>query len=136
MSDFTSRVGRLDDVAMPDDYDLDADEVTQVVKCPPGYAFSQSASPALYTSRVKRHMVLDRGLGWVKGFLTGRAQAQTRQDCDCKVLMDLTGATLSMRLPHDRYTAVGQAAAEGSWVLLKEVTMLPRMFHSELLAPS
>ena len=49
---------------MPDDDDdLDADETTLRLECPPGYTFSHSASPALDASLVKRHIVLHRGLG-------------------------------------------------------------------------
>ena len=49
---------------MPDDDDdLDADETTLRLECPPGYTFSHSASPALDASLVKRHIVLRRGLG-------------------------------------------------------------------------
>ena len=60
--------------------------------------------------------MLRRRLGWVKGFITRRAQARTRQDYHHRVLVDRTGATLSMRLPIGKYTAVGEAAAEGLWV--------------------
>ena len=78
--DFTSRVSGSNDVAMPDDdNDLDADETTLPLECPPGYAFSRSASPALKASLVKRHIMLRRGLGWVKsssrdGHRLGRAR--------------------------------------------------------------
>ena len=74
------------------------------------------------------------GLGWVKGFITRRAQARTRQDFDTRVLIDRTGATLSMRFPLRKYTAVGEPVAEGSRVLLKKVTVLSRMLQRELLA--
>ena len=51
------------------------------------------------------------------------------------MLIDRTGATLSMRLPLGKYTAAGEAAAEGSRVLLEEATVLSRMLQRELLAP-
>ena len=40
-----------------------------------------------------------------------------------------------MRLPLGKYTAIGEAAAEGSWVLLEEATALSRILQRELLAP-
>ena len=40
-----------------------------------------------------------------------------------------------MRLPHGKYTADGEAAAEGCWVLLEEATVLSRMIRRELLTP-
>ena len=40
-----------------------------------------------------------------------------------------------MRLPHGKYTADGEAAAEGCWVLLEEATVLSRMLQRELFAP-
>ena len=79
--------------------------------------------------------MLRRWLGWVKGLITRRAQARTRQECDHRELIDRTGATLSMRLPHGKYTAVGEAAVEGSRVLLEEAAVLSRMLQCELLAP-
>ena len=51
------------------------------------------------------------------------------------MLIDRTGATLSMRLPLGNYAAAGEAAAEGSRVLLEESTVLSRMLQRELLAP-
>ena len=51
------------------------------------------------------------------------------------MLIDRTGATLSMRLPLGNYAAAGEAAAEGSRVLLEEATVLSRMLQRELLAP-
>ena len=102
---------------------------------PPGYAFSRSASTALGEPLVKRHIVLRRGLGWVNGFITRRALARTRQDYDYRLLFDRTGATLSMRLPLGKDTAVGEAAAERFWVILEEATSLPKMLQRELLAP-
>ena len=51
------------------------------------------------------------------------------------MLIDRTGATLSMRLPLGKYTAAGEAAAEGSRVLLEESTVLSRVLQRELLAP-
>ena len=64
---------------MPDDDDdLDADEAKLSLECPPGKAFSRSASPALDASCYHAAP----GLGWVKGFITRRAQAWTRQDYD------------------------------------------------------
>ena len=78
--DYTSRVRGSDSIAIPDDDDdLDADETTLPLECPPGYAFSRSASPALDASLVRR------GLGWVKGFITLLAQARTRQDYNYSV---------------------------------------------------
>ena len=77
---------------MPHD-DLDADETTLPLKCPPGYAFSRSVSPALEASLVKRHIMLRRGLGWVKGFITRREQARMRQARDYRVSIDRTGAS-------------------------------------------
>ena len=134
--DYTSRVRGSEDVAMPDDDDdLDADEPILPLECPPGYAFARSASPALDASLVKRHIMLCRALGYVKGFIMRRAHARTRQDYDYRVLIDRTDAALSMRLPRGKYTAVGEAAAEGSWVLLEEATELSRMLQRELLAP-
>ena len=121
---------------MPDDDDdLDADGKKLSLECPPGYAFSRSASPALDESLVKRHIVLRRGLGWVNGFITRRAQARTRQDYDYRVLFDRTGATFSMRLPLGKDTAVGEATGERSWVVLEEATSLSKMLQRELLAP-
>ena len=102
---------------------------------PPGYAFSRSASTALGEPLVKRHIVLRRGLGWVNGFITRRAQARTRQDYDYRVFFDRTVATLSMRLPLGKDTAVGEAAAERSWVLLEEATSLSKMLQRDILAP-
>ena len=64
---------------MPGDDDLGADETSLRLECPPGYAFSHSASPALDASLVKRHIVLRRGLGWVVSYRDehrhGRARA-------------------------------------------------------------
>ena len=40
-----------------------------------------------------------------------------------------------MRLPRGKYAAVGEGAAEGSWVLLEEATVLSRILQRELLAP-
>ena len=40
-----------------------------------------------------------------------------------------------MRFPHGKYTAVGEAAADDSWVLPEEATELSRMLQCELLAP-
>ena len=65
--DYTSRVRGSDDVAMPDDDDdLDVDEITLPLECPPDYALFRSASPTLEASLVKRH-IMRRGLGWVNG---------------------------------------------------------------------
>ena len=79
--------------------------------------------------------MLRRGLGGVKGFITRRAQARTRQDYECRVLIDRTSATISMRLTLVEYTAVGEATAKGSWLLLEEATAISRMLQRELLAP-
>ena len=107
---YTSRVRGSDDVAMPDDDDdLDADETTLRLECPPGYAFSQSASPALDTFLLKRHIVLRRGVGWVKGFLTRRAQAWTRQDCDYMVLGIRMGLSAPMEdRPHAGFSGTSE----------------------------
>ena len=102
---------------------------------PPGYAFPCPASPALDESLVKPHIVLRRRLGWVDGFITRRAQARTREDYDYRVLIDRTSATLSMRLPLGKDTAVDEAAAERSWVVLEEATSLLKMLQREPLAP-
>ena len=52
---------------MPDDDDdLDVDEITLPLECPPDYALFRSASPTLEASLVKRH-IMRRGLGWVNG---------------------------------------------------------------------
>ena len=40
--------------------------------------------------------------------MTRQAQARTRRDYDYRVLIDRTDATLSMRLPIRKYTAVGE----------------------------
>ena len=118
--DYTSRVRGSEDVAMPDDDDdLDADEPILPLECPPGYAFARSASPALDASLVKRQIMLRRGVEYFMGFITRRAQARTRQDYDYRVSIDRTGDTLSMRLRLGMYTAVGEAAADSSWVLLE-----------------
>ena len=79
--------------------------------------------------------MLRLGLGYVKGFITRRAQARTRQDYDHGVLIDRIGAALSIRLPLGKYTVLGEAAAEGSWVLLEEVAELSKMLPPELLVP-
>ena len=71
----------------------------------------------------------------MNGFITRRAQARTRQDYDYRVLFDRTGATFSMRLPLGKDTAVGEATAERSWVVLEEATSLSKMLQRELLAP-
>ena len=102
---------------------------------PPGYAFSRSASTALGEPLVKRHIVLRRGLGWVNGFITRRALARTRQDYDSRVLFDRTGATLSMKLPLGKDTAVGEAAAEPSGVVLEEAPSRTKTLQREVLAP-
>ena len=53
---------------MPDDDDdLDAGETTLPLECPPGYALSRSAPPALDSSLVKRHIMLRRRLGMGEG---------------------------------------------------------------------
>lgn len=41
-----------------------------------------------------------------------------------------------MKLTLGTYTVVGEAAADGSWVLLEEATALSRMLQRELLAPT
>ena len=81
--------------------------------------FARSASPALDASLVKRQIMLRRGVEYFMGFITRRAQARTRQDYDYRVSIDRTGDTLSMRLRLGMYTAVGEAAADSSWVLLE-----------------
>ena len=58
--------------------------------------------------------MLRRGLGWVNDFITQWVQPRTRQDYDYRVSTDRTGATLSMRFPLGKYTAVGEAVAESS----------------------
>ena len=78
--------------------------------------------------------MLRRGLGWVKGFITRRAQARTRQNYDYRVLIERTGATLSVKLPLGKHTAVDEAAAEGTWVLMEKSSALSRMNQRELLA--
>ena len=58
---------------MPDDDDdLDGDESTLPLECPPGYAISRKLSPAHDDELVKRHIMLRRRLGWVKHFITRR----------------------------------------------------------------
>ena len=104
------------------------------LECPPGYALSRSAPPALDSSVVKRHIVRRRGLGWVKGSITRRAQVRTRQNHDYRVLIERTCVTLSKTLPLGKYTAVDEAAAEGAWVLLEKYNALSRMLQRELLA--
>ena len=78
--------------------------------------------------------MLRRGLGWVKGFITRWTQARTRQNYGYRVLIERTGATLSMKLPLGKYTAVDEAAAERAWVLLEKSNALSRMLQRELLA--
>ena len=68
-------------------------------------------------------------------FITRRSQARTRQDYDYRVLIDRTVATLSMRLSLGKYTAVGEPAAEGSWVLPEETPALSKMPQRELFPP-
>lgn len=41
-----------------------------------------------------------------------------------------------MRLLRENCTAVDEAAAEGSWVLLEKINSLPKMLQRELLAAS
>ena len=52
------------------------------------------------------------------------------------MLIERTGATLSMKLPLGKYTAVDEAAAEGAWVLLllEKSNSLSRTLQRELLA--
>ena len=75
----TGRVRRSDGLAMlEDEDDLDAGATTLPLELPPGYALSRSAPPALDSSLMKGYNMLGRGLGWVKGFTTQRAQGRTR----------------------------------------------------------
>ena len=39
-------------------------DTTLPLECPPGYALSPSAPPALDSPLVKRHIILRRGLEW------------------------------------------------------------------------
>ena len=76
-SDYTRRVRGSDDIAMlDDDDDLDAGETTLPLECPLGYHLSRLAPLTLDASLLNRHIMLRRGLGWVKGFITRRAQAR------------------------------------------------------------
>ena len=76
-----------------------------------------------------------RGLGSMKGFITRRAQARTRLNYDCRVLIKQTVAALCMKLPLGKYTAVDEAAAAGIQVLLLEKSIaLSKMLERELLA--
>ena len=53
---------------------------------------------------------------------------------DYRVLIDRAGATLSMKLPLGKYTAVAEAAADGAWMLLGKSNALSRILRRELLA--
>ena len=80
--DYTRRVRGSDDIAMlDDDDDLDAGETTLPLECPSGYDLFRSAPPALDASLVNWHIMLRRGLGWVKGFLTRRVHRTKTTGC-------------------------------------------------------
>ena len=83
---------------------------------------------------MKRNIKLRRGLGWVKGVIT-RRERHGHAKTTTKGLVDGTDTTLSMRLPLGKYTAVVEAAAEGSWVLPEAATARSRTLQRELLAP-
>lgn len=115
---------------MPDDDgDLDANEKQLLPECPPDYAISRSAPPALDVSLAKRYIMVLRGLGCVNGVITGWVQARRRQDDDYSVVINRTGAAISVRHPLGKCTAFGESAPEGSWVLLVKANSLSKMLQ-------
>lgn len=72
----TRRVRGSDDVPYSDENDdVDAGQATLPLDYPSGLAFVRSPPPFLDASPMKRHVILRRGLGLVKGFGTRRAHA-------------------------------------------------------------
>ena len=67
--DYASRIRGSDDVTLPDnDDDLDADETTLSLECPPAHAFPRATCPSLDAPVIKGHIMLYRRVGIGEGF--------------------------------------------------------------------
>ena len=99
------------------DDDVADDEALLPLGTPADNFLGSSAPAALTQALVNQEILLQLGMGWLRGVITRKAQAHTSDRYDFRVFLETDGSSRSVKLPLAKYSMDG-AAAEESWALL------------------